>query len=98
MSLDFWDLLMEKVRAGEMSKEEAYQRNNYYRFAQRCRAIESPAAYVLDTPVDELPPFTLEVYDAEAAMEIWEGCAQMVEDEHITAYEGALEYHWAVKG
>ena len=98
MTLDFWDLLMERVRSGEMSEEEAYKRNNYYRFVVRCRGIENPAEYVLDTPAEELPPTTDDVYDPEAALEIWEGCAQMVEDEHITAYEGALEYYWAVKG
>ena len=97
MNLDFWGLLMERVRSGEMSKEEAYRRNNYYRFVEKCRGIETPAEYVLDTPTDELPPFTLEVYDPGAAGDIWEGCAQMVEDGHISAYEGALEYYWAVK-
>lgn len=97
MNLDFWSLLMDKVRAGEMSKEEAYRRNNYYRFAERCKGIKNPSAYVLDTPRNELPPFTLEVYDTEAALEIWEGCAQMVEDGVFTAYEGAEEYYWAVK-
>ena len=84
--------------AGEMSREEAYRRNNYYRFVERCSGIESPAEYVLDTPYDELPPFAFDVYDPETALEIWDGCVQMVEDGHLTAYEGAEEYYWAVKG
>ena len=89
---------MDKVISGEMTKEEAYQRNNYYRFVRLSSGIDNPAKYVLETPVIELPLFTLEVYDSKAALEIWEGCAQMVEDGHITAYEGALEYYWAVRG
>lgn len=98
MNADFWGLLMDKVRAGEMSKDEAYQRNNYFRFAERCVGIKSPAAYVLSVPRDELPPFTLEVYDVESAQDTWEDCARMVEDGQMTPYEGALEYYWAVRG
>jgi len=93
---DFWGLLMDRVISGEMTKEEAYQRNNYYRFVVRCSGIDSPARYVLETPTDELPPFTLEVYDAGAALEIWEGCAVMVDEGYITAYEAAEEYYMAV--
>jgi len=91
-------MLMDRVMAGEMSREEAYRRNNYYRFVERCSGIDAPVAYVLDTPADELPPLAIEVYDSEAALDIWEGCAQMVEDGYLTAYEGAEEYYWAVKG
>lgn len=97
MTLDFWDLLMKWVRSGEMDKEEAYRRNNYYRFVVRCPGINSPAEYVLETPIDELPPFTLEVYDASASVEIWEGCAVMVDEGYITAYEAAEEYYMAVR-
>jgi hypothetical protein len=88
---------MDRVISNEMTKEEAYQRNNYYRFVVRCPGIDSPAKYVLETPIDELPPFTLEVYDTQAALEIWEGCAQMVDDGYISAYEAAEEYYMAVR-
>lgn len=98
MDIDFWDLLMERVRSGDMGEDEAYQRNNYYRFVERCPSIDYPIEYVLDMPLDALPPFPLEVYDPDAAADVWESCAQMVEDGQLTPYEGALEYYWAVKG
>ena len=97
MNLDFWGALMEKVRAGDMSKEEAYRRNNYHRFVRRCAGIMDPDGYVMDTPYDELPPFTLIVLNAIIAEGAWNQYTEEVERGDMTAYEAAEAYYEAVR-
>ena len=88
---------MDKVIAGEMTKEEAYRRNNYYLFASRCPGISSPARYVLETPTEELPPFTMEVYDPGIADELQGSFTNAVSQGLLTAYEAAEEYYLSVR-
>ena len=96
MSLDFWGLLMEAVRSGEMDMEEAHSRDNYHRFVSRCPGIVDPDGYVMDTPYDELPPFIFVLGD-DFTDSIWVQYTEEVERGDMTAYEAAETYYEAVR-
>ena len=96
MNPDFWGLLMEAVRSGEMDMEEAHRRDNYHRFVSRCPGIMDPDGYVLDTSHDELPPFIFVTVD-DFTDAIWARYIGEVEGGEMTAYEAAEAYYEAVR-
>ena len=93
----FWTLLQSKVRAGEMEYAEALQRDNYYSFVKEMpNGMVNPAKYVMDTPLDELPPCAPSFMDEIGAM--YRHYIECVRDGSMTPYEAAQAYFDMVSG
>lgn len=89
----FWDCLIARVGCGEMGWDEAYQRNNYYRFARYLPGLEDVEGYVLETPCEELPPLASGVVDRQGEFEVF---VSFVKTGVMSAYEAAQAYYDAV--
>jgi hypothetical protein len=97
MTTDIWDVLMDKVRAGEMEMEEAHQRHGYYGFATHCPAIDDPAEYVLTCPAECLPPVIfVPDYDRDEVYNYYALYTEKVRNRELGPYEAAQEYYDAV--
>lgn len=94
----FWSLLKAKVDAGEIEFDEALRRDSYYSFVKEmpCVADVDPRQYVLDTPVEELPPYVVCMNDEQGAA--FRHYIECVRDGTLTPYEAADEYYRVAGG
>lgn len=93
----FWALLQAKIRAGEMEYDEALRRDNYYSFVKEMPGgVLDSKRYVLETPFDELPPYTASIGDIHAKEFAY--YIEMVRLGKMCAYDAAQAYFDAVSG
>ena len=93
----FWTLLQSKVRAGEMEYDEALRRDNYYSFVKEMPdGVLNAAQYVLDTPLDELPPCVPSFADEIGTT--YRHYIECVRDGSMCPYEAAQAYFDMVSG
>jgi hypothetical protein len=94
----FWSLLRSKVRSEEMEFDEALRRDNYHSFVKEmpCASEVDTRRYVLDTPLEELPPYVVCMSDGQGAA--YHHFIECVRDGSLTPYEAAQAYFDMVGG